>query len=81
MANELSYRDRKVTAQPAEAREQNYRPGIRTIRVVYDWEQVRESMVLNLPHPTLGDLDVPGSGLGADQDDVFADYVRAGDGR
>ena len=38
-------------------------------------------MVLTLPHPTLGDLDVPGSGLGADQDDVFAAYVRAGDGR
>ena len=54
-------------------------------------------MVLKLPHPTLGDLGVPGSpvrfsehteprreappGLGADQDDVFAVYVRAGDDR
>lgn len=55
-------------------------------------------MVLKLPHPTLGDLGVPGSpvrfsepteprrevplGLGADQDDVFTDYVRArGGGR
>ncbi len=51
-------------------------------------------MVLTLPHPTLGDLDVPGSplrlsertdprreappALGVDQDGVFADYVRAG---
>jgi crotonobetainyl-CoA:carnitine CoA-transferase CaiB-like acyl-CoA transferase len=67
---------------------------IRTIPEVYDWEQVRESMVLTLPHPTLGDLDVPGSplrlsgqseprreappALGIDQDDVFADYVHAG---
>jgi len=70
---------------------------IRTIPEVYDWEQVRESMVLNLPHPTLGDLEVPGSpvhlsehteprreappALGVDQNDVFADYVRAGSGR
>ena len=54
-------------------------------------------MVLTLTHPTLGDLDLPGSLLrrtehteprretppapGVDQDDVFADYVRAGDGR
>jgi crotonobetainyl-CoA:carnitine CoA-transferase CaiB-like acyl-CoA transferase len=64
---------------------------IRTVPEVYDWEQVRESMVLTLPHPTLGDLDVPASplqlsddgeprhdappALGADQDDVFADYA------
>jgi formyl-CoA transferase len=70
---------------------------IRTIPEVYDWEQVRESMVLNLPHPTLGDLEGPGSpvhlsehteprreappALGVDQDDVFAGYVRAGSGR
>ncbi|HEX2284014.1 MAG TPA: CoA transferase [Mycobacterium sp.] len=70
---------------------------IRTIPEVYDWEQVRESMVLTLPHPTLGDLDVPGSplqlsdyneprreappALGADQDDVFADYAPAWGGR
>lgn len=54
-------------------------------------------MVLKLPHPTLGDLDVPGSpvrlsehteprreappALGVDQDDVFADYVRTGSDR
>jgi crotonobetainyl-CoA:carnitine CoA-transferase CaiB-like acyl-CoA transferase len=71
--------------------------GIRTIPPVYDWEQVRESMVLTLPHPTLDDLDVPGSplrlsehaeqcgeappALGVDPDDVFADYVRAGSRR
>jgi len=67
---------------------------IRTIPEVYDWEQVRESMILTLPHPTLGDLAVPGSplrlseggeprreappALGADQDDVFADYAGSG---
>lgn len=66
---------------------------IRTVPEVYDWAQVRESMVLTLPHPTLGDLDVPGSplqlsddseprreappALGADQDEVFADYAPA----
>jgi hypothetical protein len=54
-------------------------------------------MVLTLPHPTLGDLGVPGSpvrfsepteprreaplGLDADHDDVVTDYVRAGGGR
>jgi crotonobetainyl-CoA:carnitine CoA-transferase CaiB-like acyl-CoA transferase len=70
---------------------------IRTVPEVYDWDQVRESMVLTLPHPTLGDLDVPGSplhlseageprreappALGADQDDVFADYAPAWGGR
>jgi len=70
---------------------------IRTIPEVYDWEQVRESMVLTLPHPTVGDLDVPGSplrlsehteprretppALGVERDDVFADYVPAGSGR
>ena len=70
---------------------------IRTIPEVYDWEQVRNTMVLTLPHPTLGDLDVPASplrlsdsaepradappALGADQDDVFADYVPARGGR
>jgi formyl-CoA transferase len=70
---------------------------IRTIPEVYDWEQVRNSMVLTLPHPTLGDLDVPGSplhlsdhteprreappALGADQDDVFAGYAIAQSGR
>jgi formyl-CoA transferase len=70
---------------------------IRTIPEVYDWQQVRESMVLTLPHPTLGDLDVPGSplrlsehteprgeappALGGDQNDVFADYVPARSGR
>jgi formyl-CoA transferase len=64
---------------------------IRTIPEVYDWAQVRDKMVLTLPHPTLGDLDVPGSpltlsdhpeprreappALGADQDRVFADYA------
>jgi crotonobetainyl-CoA:carnitine CoA-transferase CaiB-like acyl-CoA transferase len=69
---------------------------IRTVPEVYDWEEVRESMVLSLPHPALGDLDVPGSprqlsdggeprrdappALGADQDDVFADYAPS-DGR
>ncbi|MGZ8747855.1 MAG: hypothetical protein ACXWZ2_12755 [Mycobacterium sp.] len=69
-------------------------PSLRATPEVYDWGQVRESMVLTLPHPTLGDLDVPGSplrlsehteprreappALGVDQDDVFADYVRAG---
>ena len=36
---------------------------IRTIPEVYDREQVRESMVLTLPHPTPGDLDVPGASL------------------
>ena len=67
---------------------------IRTIPEVYDWEQVRESMILTLPHPTLGDLAVPGSplrlseggeprreappALAADQDDVFADYAGSG---
>ena len=67
---------------------------IRTVPEVYDWEQVRESMILTLPHPTLGDLAVPGSplrlseggeprreappALGADQDDVFADYAGSG---
>jgi crotonobetainyl-CoA:carnitine CoA-transferase CaiB-like acyl-CoA transferase len=70
---------------------------IRTVPEVYDWEQVRDSMVLTLPHPTLGDVDVPASpltfsehreprreappALGADQDDVFAGYVPAGGGR
>ena len=70
---------------------------IRTIPEVYDWQHVRESMVLTLPHPTLGDLDVPGSPVrlselteprreappapAVGQDDVFADYVRAGSGR
>ena len=70
---------------------------IRTVPEVYDWQQVRESMVLTLPHPTLGDLDVPGSplqlsdcgeprreappALGADQDDVFAEYAPAWGGR
>jgi len=38
-------------------------------------------MVPTLPHPTLDDFDVPGSRLEVDQDDVFADYVRAGSGR
>jgi crotonobetainyl-CoA:carnitine CoA-transferase CaiB-like acyl-CoA transferase len=67
---------------------------IRTVPEVYDTAQVRESMVLTLPHPTLGDLDVPASplhlsddgeprrdappALGADQDDVFADYAPFG---
>jgi crotonobetainyl-CoA:carnitine CoA-transferase CaiB-like acyl-CoA transferase len=67
---------------------------IRTIPEVYDWEQVRDTMVLNVSHPTLGDLEMPGSplqlsdhfdpradappGLGADQDDVFADYAGTG---
>jgi crotonobetainyl-CoA:carnitine CoA-transferase CaiB-like acyl-CoA transferase len=67
---------------------------IRTVPEVYDTEQVRESMVLTLPHPTSGDLDVPGSplrlsddgeprrdappALGADQDDVFADHAPFG---
>lgn len=66
---------------------------IRTIPEVYDWQHVRDSMVLTLPHPRLGDLDVPGSplnlsehreprreappGLGADQDEVFAEYAYA----
>lgn len=65
---------------------------IRTIPEVYDWQQVRESMVLTLPHPKLGDLDVPASplrlsdhreprrdappALGADQDEVFAEYAK-----
>ncbi|MGV0744793.1 CaiB/BaiF CoA transferase family protein [Mycolicibacterium sp. XJ870] len=67
---------------------------IRTVPEVYDWAQVRESMVMTLPHPTLGDLDVPASplhlsdvdeprreappALGADQDEVFADYAVGG---
>lgn len=67
---------------------------IRTIPEVYDWDQVRDTMVLTLPHPTLGDLDVPASplqlsdsadaraeappALGADQDAVFADYAARG---
>jgi formyl-CoA transferase len=67
---------------------------IRTIPEVYDWDQVRENMVLTLPHPTLGDLDVPASplqlsdsadaraeappALGADQDSVFAEYAPLG---
>jgi crotonobetainyl-CoA:carnitine CoA-transferase CaiB-like acyl-CoA transferase len=67
---------------------------IRTIPEVYDWEQVRDTMVLTLPHPTLGDLDVPASpinlsgsaepraqappALGADQDSVFADFAFRG---
>jgi crotonobetainyl-CoA:carnitine CoA-transferase CaiB-like acyl-CoA transferase len=66
---------------------------IRTVPEVYDWQHVRDSMVLTLPHPTLGDLDVPASplnlsdyreprreappALGADQDEVFADYAKA----
>jgi formyl-CoA transferase len=70
---------------------------IRTVPEVYDTAQVRESMVLTLPHPTLGDLDVPASplhlsddgeprrdappALGADQDDVFADYLAGRGGR
>jgi crotonobetainyl-CoA:carnitine CoA-transferase CaiB-like acyl-CoA transferase len=65
---------------------------IRTIPEVYDWQHVRDNMVLTLPHPTLGDVDVPASplnlsgdreprseappGLGAHQDEVFADYAR-----
>jgi crotonobetainyl-CoA:carnitine CoA-transferase CaiB-like acyl-CoA transferase len=69
---------------------------IRTIPEVYDWEQVRETMILTLPHPTLGDLDVPASPLhlsgsrepraeappmlGADQDSVFAEFASR-DGR
>jgi crotonobetainyl-CoA:carnitine CoA-transferase CaiB-like acyl-CoA transferase len=67
---------------------------IRTIPEVYDWEQVRETMILTLPHPALGDLDVPasplhfsGSGdpraeappaLGADQASVFAEFAARG---
>jgi crotonobetainyl-CoA:carnitine CoA-transferase CaiB-like acyl-CoA transferase len=70
---------------------------IRTIPEVYDWDQVRDTMVLNVPHPTLGDLEMPGSplqlsdnlepradappALGAHQDDVFADYPPARSGR
>lgn len=66
---------------------------IRTIPEVYDWQHVRDNMVLTLPHPTLGDLEVPASplnlsdqleprreappALGAHQDEVFADYARA----
>lgn len=66
---------------------------IRTVPEVYDWQHVRDSMVLTLPHPTLGDLEVPASplnlsdhreprreappALGADQDEVFADYAQA----
>ncbi|MDF2823541.1 MAG: L-carnitine dehydratase/bile acid-inducible protein [Mycobacterium sp.] len=65
---------------------------IRTIPEVYDWQHVRDNMVLTLPHPTLGAVDVPASplrlsghraprseappGLGAHQDDVFADYAQ-----
>lgn len=64
---------------------------IRTVPEVYDWAQVRDSMVMTLPHPVLGDLDVPASplqlseiadrrceappGLGAHQDEVFAGYA------
>jgi formyl-CoA transferase len=67
---------------------------IRTIPEVYDWEQVRDTMVLTLPHPTLGDLNVPASplalseggapradappALGANQDEVFAEYAARG---
>lgn len=70
---------------------------IRTVPEVYDWEQVRRSMIMTLPHPTLGDLDVPASplqlsdydeprreappSLGADQDEVFAGYAPMGGGR
>jgi crotonobetainyl-CoA:carnitine CoA-transferase CaiB-like acyl-CoA transferase len=70
---------------------------MRTIPEVYDREQVRESKVLTLPHPTLGDLDVPGSplrrnehtdprleappALGGDHHDVFADDAPARDRR
>jgi formyl-CoA transferase len=66
---------------------------IRTVPEVYDWQHVRDNMVLTLPHPTLGDLEVPASplnlsdyheprreappALGADQDEVFADYAEA----
>ncbi|CAN5309269.1 CoA transferase [soil metagenome] len=66
---------------------------IRTVPEVYDWQHVRDNMVLTLPHPTLGDLEVPASplnlsdhreprreappALGADQDDVFAEYAQA----
>jgi formyl-CoA transferase len=66
---------------------------IRTVPEVYDWQHVRDNMVLTIPHPTLGDLEVPASplnlsdhleprreappALGADQDDVFADYAEA----
>ncbi len=69
---------------------------MRTIPEVYDREQVRESKVLTLPHPALGDLDVPGSplrltehtdprreappALGGDHHDVVAGYA-ARDGR
>ena len=37
---------------------------IRTVPEVYDWRQVRESMVLTLPRPPLGDLDVHAPALG-----------------
>ena len=37
---------------------------VRTVPEVYDWRQVRESMVLTLPHPPLGDLDVHAPALG-----------------
>lgn len=63
---------------------------IRTVPEVYAWEQVRDSMVLHLPHATLGDVAVPAGpvrlsdhpdprceappALGADQIDVFAEY-------
>ncbi|MHC9294734.1 CaiB/BaiF CoA transferase family protein [Mycobacterium sp. LTG2003] len=70
---------------------------IRTVPEVYDWEQVRASMVTTLTHPTLGDIDMPASPLtlsdhheprrdappelGADQDAVFAGYAPAGGAR
>ena len=77
-----------IEKRPLNRRAQNYRPAVlaaqnaagvpasgSAIPEVYDWEHVRESMVLKLPHPKLGDLDVPGSPV------RLADYVRAGDGR
>jgi len=70
---------------------------IRTVPEVYDWDQVRRSMIMTVPHPTLGDLDMPASPLhlsdvderraeappllGADQDDVFAGYAPMVGGR
>ncbi|OAN33348.1 CaiB/BaiF CoA transferase family protein [Mycolicibacterium iranicum] len=70
---------------------------IRTVPEVYDWEQVRRSMIMTVSHPRLGDLEMPASpvhlsdveqrraeappGLGADQDEVFADYASTGGGR
>ncbi|MDG4668732.1 CoA transferase [Mycobacterium sp. 236(2023)] len=70
---------------------------IRTVPEVYDWEQVRRSMIMTVPHPTLGDLQMPASplhlseveerraeappALGADQDEVFADYAVTGGAR